>query len=61
MSRESLHTVAEGEEGNVRPLSPELFRASVLERLLEGMEKVTAGQNNLMWTNDLTDGQDKIR
>src|SRR5688572_22989833 len=76
MSRESLHTVAEGEEGNVRPLSPELFRASVLERLLEGIEKVSAGQNNLdKRLNDrltdvtagqnnldkrLTDGQDKM-
>jgi len=73
MSRESLHTVAEGEEGNVRPLSPELFRASVLERLLEGIEKVTAGQNDLTVgqnnldkrlndrLTDVTDGQSDIR
>src|SRR5678815_1437773 len=69
MSRESVHIVTEGEEGNVRPLSPELFRASVLERLLEGIEKVsagqrdlTAGQNNLeRRLNDrLTDGQDRM-
>src|SRR5678815_2730345 len=61
MSRESLHIVAEGEEGNVRPLSPELFRASVLERLLEGMEKVTAGQNNLTaGQKDLTVGQNNL-
>src|SRR5688572_21572870 len=68
MSRESLHIVTEGEEGNVRPLSPELFRASVLERLLEGMEKVSAGQANLdkrlidvtAGQNDLTAGQNNL-
>src|SRR5688572_12110233 len=62
MSRESLHTVAEGEEGNVRSLSPELLRASILERVLESIEKVSAGQNNLdKRLNDrLTDGQDKM-
>ena len=62
MSRESLHTVAEGEEGNVRSLSPELFRASILERVLESIEKVSAGQNNLdKRVNDrLTDGHNKL-
>src|SRR5688572_1429527 len=61
MSHESLHTVAEGEEGNVRPLSPELFRASVLERLLEGIEKVSAGQNNLdKRLTDVTAGQNNL-
>src|SRR5688572_29937295 len=57
MSRESLHTVEEGEESNIRSLSPELFRASVLERLMESMEKITDGQNKLesRLTDRLTD------
>src|SRR5688572_14019132 len=65
MSRESLHAVAEGEEGNVRSLSPELLRASILERVLESVEKVSAGQNNLDKRlndrlTDVTDGQNNL-
>src|ERR1043165_6722835 len=61
MSHESEHSLEESEEGNVRFRSPDPHRDSILERMLESMEKVSAGQNNLdKRLNDVMTGQNNL-